>query len=60
MRIAPLLGRRPPPDGVVTVPLKQRVGRHVHVVRRADADCRPSIRAAVRALREAGERVATG
>ncbi|MFE6622725.1 LysR family transcriptional regulator [Streptomyces sp. NPDC008086] len=55
--IAPLLGRHPMPAGVVTVPLKQRVRRHVYVVWRADADRRPSIRAAVRALREAGENV---
>ncbi|MCK1819059.1 LysR family transcriptional regulator [Streptomyces sp. XM83C] len=51
--IAPLLGRRPMPDGVVMVPLKQRVRRHVYVVWRTDADRRPSIRAAVRALRSA-------
>ncbi len=55
--ILPLLGRRPMPAGVVAVPLKQRVRRHVYVVWRADADRRPSIRAAVRALREAGENV---
>ncbi|MFE7271108.1 LysR family transcriptional regulator [Streptomyces sp. NPDC057623] len=55
--IAPLLGRHPMPAGVVTVPLKQRVRRHVYVVWRADADRRPSIRAAVRALREAGQNV---
>ncbi|GGS97338.1 LysR family transcriptional regulator [Streptomyces chromofuscus] len=55
--IAPLLGRHPIPAGVVTVPLKQRVRRHVYVVWRADADRRPSIRAAVAALRAAGERV---
>ncbi|MBX9398938.1 LysR family transcriptional regulator [Streptomyces sp. TRM72054] len=55
--IAPLLGRRPMPAGVVTVPLKQRVRRHVYVVWRADADRRPSIRAAVAALRAAGESV---
>ncbi|GAA4088105.1 LysR family transcriptional regulator [Streptomyces shaanxiensis] len=55
--IAPLLGRHPMPSAVVTVPLKQRVRRHVYVVWRADADRRPSIRAAVRALREAGENV---
>lgn len=55
--VVPLLGRRPMPEGVVTVPLKQRVRRHVYVVWRADADRRPSIRAAVRALREAGENV---
>ncbi|MEU5365066.1 LysR family transcriptional regulator [Streptomyces sp. NPDC005925] len=51
--IAPLLGRRPIPPGVVTVPLAQRVKRHVYVVWRADADRRPSIRAAVTALRTA-------
>src|SRR5690606_10512561 len=55
--IAPLLGRDPLPDGVVTVPLRQRVRRHVYVVWRADADRRPSIRAAVRELRAAGQRV---
>ncbi|MCX5337785.1 LysR family transcriptional regulator [Streptomyces sp. NBC_00140] len=55
--IAPLLGRHPMPDGVVTVPLKQRVRRHVYVVWRADADRRPSIRAAVEALREAAAKV---
>jgi DNA-binding transcriptional LysR family regulator len=45
------------PAGVVTVPLKQRVRRHVYVVWRADADRRPSIRAAVEALRAAAETV---
>jgi DNA-binding transcriptional LysR family regulator len=55
--IAPLLGRHPMPEGVVTVPLKQRVRRHVYVVWRADADRRPSIRAAVGALREAAANV---
>ncbi|PZT70008.1 LysR family transcriptional regulator [Streptomyces sp. SW4] len=55
--IAPLLGRHPVPDGVVTVPLRQRVRRHVYVVWRADADRRPSIRAAVGALRAAAERL---
>lgn len=55
--IAPLLGRNPMPAGVVTVPLKQRVRRHVYVVWRADADRRPSIRAAVEALRAAAETV---
>ncbi|GAA1431585.1 LysR family transcriptional regulator [Streptomyces thermospinosisporus] len=54
--IAPMLGRNPLPDGVVTVPLKQRVRRHVLVVWRADADRRPSIRAAVHALQEAGRK----
>lgn len=55
--VCPLLGRHPMPAGVVTVPLKQRVRRHVYVVWRADADRRPSIRAAVAALRAAGEGV---
>ncbi|WP_460063216.1 LysR family transcriptional regulator [Streptomyces sp. YKOK-I1] len=52
--IVPLLGRDPVPQGVVMVPLKQRVRRHVYVVWRADADRRPSIRAAVEALKSAG------
>ncbi|MEU2337339.1 LysR family transcriptional regulator [Streptomyces sp. NPDC006654] len=55
--IAPLLGRHPVPEGIVTVPLKQRVRRHVYVVWRADADRRPSIRAAVQALRGAAETI---
>ncbi|MEU1293400.1 MULTISPECIES: LysR family transcriptional regulator [unclassified Streptomyces] len=55
--IAPLLGRHPMPDGVVTVPLKQRVRRHVYVVWRADADRRPSIRAAVGALQDAARKL---
>ncbi|MEU5077291.1 LysR family transcriptional regulator [Streptomyces asoensis] len=55
--IAPLLGRHPVPEGVVTVPLRQRVRRHVYVVWRADADRRPSIRAAVEALEAAGTSV---
>ncbi|MFD8215685.1 LysR family transcriptional regulator [Streptomyces sp. NPDC059697] len=53
--IAPLLGRHPMPEGVVAVPLRQAVRRHVYVIWRADADRRPSIRAAVAALRAAGE-----
>ncbi|MEU5770609.1 LysR family transcriptional regulator [Streptomyces asoensis] len=57
--IAPLLGRHPVPEGVVTVPLRQRVRRHVYVVWRADADRRPSIRAAVEALEAAGRSVGT-
>ncbi|MFE3634485.1 LysR family transcriptional regulator [Streptomyces cellostaticus] len=55
--IAPLLGRHPVPPGIVMIPLRQRVRRHVYVVWRADADRRPSIRAAVEALRAASERV---
>ncbi|MFI7009269.1 LysR substrate-binding domain-containing protein [Streptomyces sp. NPDC050145] len=52
--VAPLLGRDPMPEGVVTVPVRQKVRRHVYVVWRADADRRPSIRAAVEALQKAG------
>ncbi|MFI6873239.1 LysR substrate-binding domain-containing protein [Streptomyces sp. NPDC050400] len=52
--VAPLLGRHPMPEGVVTVPVRQKVRRHVYVVWRADADRRPSIRAAVRALQKVG------
>jgi DNA-binding transcriptional LysR family regulator len=58
--IAPRLGRDPVPAGVVTVPVRQQVRRHVYVVWRADADRRPSIRAAVEALRAAGEAVSAG
>ncbi|MEV0184160.1 LysR family transcriptional regulator [Streptomyces sp. NPDC050625] len=55
--IAPLLGRHPVPPGTVMVPLKQHVRRHVYVVWRADADRRPSIRAAVEALQAAAATV---
>ncbi|MGP4048591.1 LysR family transcriptional regulator [Streptomyces sp. 2A115] len=52
--VAPRLGRDPMPAGVRTVPVRHRVSRHVYAVWRADADRRPSIRAAVEALRSAG------
>ncbi|MFD3580029.1 LysR family transcriptional regulator [Streptomyces sp. NPDC058644] len=52
--VAPQLGRDPMPAGVRTVPVRHRVHRHVYVVWRADADRRPSIRAAVEALQGAG------
>ncbi|MFE6974728.1 LysR family transcriptional regulator [Streptomyces sp. NPDC057682] len=52
--VTPRLGRGPVPDGVRMVPVRQRMRRHVHAVWRADADRRPSIRAAVEALRRAG------
>lgn len=55
--VVPLLGRHPVPAGVVMVPLKQRVRRHVYAVWRADADRRPSIRAAVEALRTAATKM---
>ncbi|MEV0011736.1 LysR family transcriptional regulator [Streptomyces sp. NPDC051840] len=52
--VAPKLGRGPVPEGVRLVPVRQPMRRHVHAVWRKDADRRPSIRAAVEALREAG------
>ncbi|MCX5259863.1 LysR family transcriptional regulator [Streptomyces canus] len=56
--VAPRLGRGPIPEGVRTVPVRQSVSRHIYAVWRADADRRPSIRAAVEALKAAaGEAV---
>jgi DNA-binding transcriptional LysR family regulator len=55
--VAPRLGRDPMPPGVRTVPVRHRVRRDVYAVWRADADRRPSIRAAVEALRTAGAAV---
>ncbi|MCP3821356.1 LysR family transcriptional regulator [Streptomyces sp. A3M-1-3] len=55
--VAPRLGRGPVPDGVRLVPVRDTVRRHIYVVWRADADRRPSIRAAVDALRSAGEQL---
>lgn len=52
--VAPRLGRGVVPDGVRLVPVRQKMRRHVHAVWRTDADRRPSIRAAVMALRAAG------
>ncbi|MFB7918757.1 LysR family transcriptional regulator [Streptomyces sp. NPDC056061] len=57
--VTPRLGRGPVPDGVRLVPVRQRMRRHVHAVWRADADRRPSIRAALAALGAAADR-ATG
>ncbi|AXG76772.1 LysR family transcriptional regulator [Streptomyces paludis] len=51
--VAPRLGRGPVPAGVAVVPVRQRMRRHVYAVWRTDADRRPSIRAAVEALRTA-------
>ncbi|MEV5379256.1 LysR family transcriptional regulator [Streptomyces nondiastaticus] len=56
--VAPRLGRGPVPEGVRVVPVRHTVRRHVYAIWRADADRRPSIRAAVEALRLAGEKVA--
>ncbi|MFK4101649.1 LysR family transcriptional regulator [Streptomyces sp. NPDC019531] len=53
--VAPRLGRGPLPDGVRAVPVRQSVRRHIYAVWRADADRRPSIRAAVEALKSAAE-----
>ncbi|MFH9426076.1 LysR family transcriptional regulator [Streptomyces sp. NPDC017529] len=53
--VAPRLGRGPVPQGVSVVPVRHTMRRHVYAVWRADADRRPSIRAAVTALRRTGE-----
>ncbi|MFD9565191.1 LysR family transcriptional regulator [Streptomyces sp. NPDC059994] len=52
--VAPRLGRGPVPEGVRVVPVRDAMRRHVYAVWRADADRRPSIRAAVEALVSAG------
>ncbi|MFE2926341.1 LysR family transcriptional regulator [Streptomyces goshikiensis] len=51
--VTPWLGRGPVPAGVRLLPVSDPVRRHVYVVWRADADRRPSIRAAVEALQVA-------
>lgn len=58
--VAPRLGRGPVPEGVRTVPVRQPVRRQIYAVWRTDADRRPSIRAAVEALQEAGRTVGQG
>ncbi|MEV6105274.1 LysR family transcriptional regulator [Streptomyces sp. NPDC051940] len=58
--VAPRLGRGPLPPGVRAVPVRNTMRRHIYAVWRSDADRRPSIRAAVRALREAGEGAGAG
>jgi DNA-binding transcriptional LysR family regulator len=50
--VIPRLGRDPVPGGVRFVPVRPALTRHIYVVWRADADRRPSIRAAIEALRE--------
>ncbi|MET9963373.1 LysR family transcriptional regulator [Streptomyces sp. NPDC006326] len=50
--VTPRLGRGPVPAGVRLLPVSDAVRRHVYVVWRADADRRPSIRAAVTALQQ--------
>ncbi|MFE7119764.1 LysR family transcriptional regulator [Streptomyces sp. NPDC057654] len=55
--VAPRLGRGPVPEGVRVVPVRHTMRRHIYAIWRADADRRPSIRAAVQALRAAGAAV---
>ncbi|WP_432095763.1 LysR family transcriptional regulator [Streptomyces sp. bgisy100] len=55
--IAPRLGRGPVPAGVRVVPVRHTMRRHIYAVWRDDADRRPSIRAAVDALRRAARNV---
>ncbi|MEV6955313.1 LysR family transcriptional regulator [Streptomyces sp. NPDC051183] len=54
--VAPRLGRGPVPPGVRLLPVADTVRRHVYAVWRADADRRPSIRAAVDSLRQVAAR----
>ncbi|GAA2478762.1 LysR family transcriptional regulator [Streptomyces longisporus] len=56
--VAPRLGRGPLPEAVRAVPVRHSVRRQIYAVWRADADRRPSIRAAVEALQDAGREVA--
>ncbi|MEU2431975.1 LysR substrate-binding domain-containing protein [Streptomyces sp. NPDC007861] len=51
--VTPRLGRGPVPEGVRLVPVRQKMLRHIYAIWRVDADRRPSIRAAVSALRSA-------
>ncbi|GAA2460983.1 LysR family transcriptional regulator [Streptomyces macrosporus] len=53
--VAPRLGRGPVPDGVAVAPVRHTMKRHVYAIWREDADRRPSIRAAVEALRGAAD-----
>ncbi|MER7111363.1 LysR family transcriptional regulator [Streptomyces sp. NPDC000229] len=55
--VTPRLGRGVVPEGVVLVPVRHKMRRHIYAVWRTDADRRPSIRAAVEALREVGRSV---
>ncbi|WP_346174730.1 LysR family transcriptional regulator [Streptomyces cuspidosporus] len=56
--VVPRLGRGAVPEGVRVVPVRHHtMRRHVYAVWRADADRRPSIRAAVDVLREVGKRI---
>jgi DNA-binding transcriptional LysR family regulator len=53
--VVPRLGRGPLPDGVRALTVRHSMRRHTYAVWRSDADRRPAIRAAVEALRAAGE-----
>ncbi|MFJ4777489.1 LysR substrate-binding domain-containing protein [Streptomyces sp. NPDC088762] len=53
--VAPKLGRGPVPSGVRLLPVDDTVRRHVYAVWRADADRRPSVRAAVESLQQAAQ-----
>ncbi|MDT0343843.1 LysR family transcriptional regulator [Streptomyces litchfieldiae] len=55
--VAPRLGRDPVPEGVALVPVRHTITRRVYAVWRAGADRRPSVRAAVAALRDAARGV---
>ncbi|MFG2196556.1 LysR family transcriptional regulator [Streptomyces sp. NPDC048639] len=57
--VAPRLGRGPVPANVRVVPVRSTMRRHIYAVWRADADRRPSIRAAVDSLRKAALDVET-
>ncbi|MFC5803067.1 LysR substrate-binding domain-containing protein [Streptomyces formicae] len=51
--VTPRLGRGSVPEGVRLIPVRQKMLRHIYAIWRVDADRRPSIRAAVSALRSA-------
>lgn len=51
--VAPRLGRGPLPEGVAVAPVRHPMKRHVYAVWRQETDRRPSVRAAVEALRAA-------
>ncbi|MGW5353064.1 LysR family transcriptional regulator [Streptomyces sp. NPDC004031] len=53
--VIPRLGRDPMPGGVRVVPVRHTMRRHIYAVWRADADRRPAIRAAVKALGAAAD-----
>lgn len=55
--VTPRLGRGHVPDRVVVVPVRHTMQRHIYAIWRADADRRPSIRAAVEALRRAARHI---